>query len=284
MWYIHVRSTNNLRGKDMSINEDMIFGKEIIACMPSLKAFAISICGNVTRADDLVQETMLRALANQASFQPGTNLQAWLFTILRNHFRSEYRKRRREVEDSDGHHAGSLKQQPSQEKHLEFEDFKEALETLPVEQKEALVLVGASGFSYDEAASILECAVGTTKSRVNRARTHLGKKLSVDLRELNKKNWKDEDGFSVPKKSKPPRGKSILALPEYDDFFRPPEQPSPVRYISKEAVEKLYIEIAPSTDSRAEKTPDVVIEGIGFILERVEALANGTSRSYYRAL
>ena len=79
--------------------------KAVLAAVPSLRAFAISLCGNVDRADDLVQETLLRALANIDSFQPGTNMSAWLFTILRNHFRSEYRKRRREVEDSDGHHA-----------------------------------------------------------------------------------------------------------------------------------------------------------------------------------
>ena len=86
--------------------------KAILGAVPSLRAFAISLCGNVDRADDLVQETLLRALANIDSFQPGTNMSAWLFTILRNHFRSEYRKRRREVEDSDGHYAETLKTQP----------------------------------------------------------------------------------------------------------------------------------------------------------------------------
>ena len=79
-----------------------------LAAVPSLRAFAISLCGNVDRADDLVQETLLRALANIDSFQPGTNMSAWLFTILRNLFRSEYRKRRREVEDADGSYAESL--------------------------------------------------------------------------------------------------------------------------------------------------------------------------------
>ena len=87
---------------------------DIIATVPRLRAFAMSLSGNLDRADDLVQETLLRALANIDSFRPGTNLTAWLFTILRNHFRSEYRKRRREVEDSDGHHTDSLKSQPAQ--------------------------------------------------------------------------------------------------------------------------------------------------------------------------
>src|SRR3569832_1162530 len=88
--------------------------KAILGSVPSLRAFAISLCGNVARADDLVQETLLRALASIDSFQPGTNMSAWLFTILRNHFRSEYRKRRREVEDSDGHYAGARGARPEQ--------------------------------------------------------------------------------------------------------------------------------------------------------------------------
>src|SRR6187455_2080963 len=129
----------------------------ILAAVPSLRAFAISLCGNVDRADDLVQETMLRALANIDSFQPGTNMSAWLFTILRNHFRSEYRKRRREVEDSDGHHAESLKSQPDQYGHVEFREFREALAKLPSDQREALILVGASGFSSGEPAAISGC-------------------------------------------------------------------------------------------------------------------------------
>ena len=136
--------------------------KAVLSAVPSLRAFAISLCGNVDRADDLVQETLLRALANIDSFQPGTNMSAWLFTILRNHFRSEYRKRRREVEDSDGHHAESLKSQPDQYGHVEFREFREALAQLPSDQREALILVGASGFSYEEAAGI--CAQSSRAS------------------------------------------------------------------------------------------------------------------------
>ncbi len=152
----------------------------VLAAVPSLRAFAISLCGNVDRADDLVQETLLRALANINSFQPGTNMSAWLFTILRNHFRSEYRKRRREVEDGDGSYAETLKSHPEQYGRVEFEEFRTALAKLPPDQREALVLVGASGFSYEEAANICECAVGTIKSRVNRARTRLAELMSID--------------------------------------------------------------------------------------------------------
>jgi RNA polymerase sigma-70 factor (ECF subfamily) len=106
-------------------------------------------------------------------------LNAWLFTILRNLFHSEYRKRRREVEDPDGSYAGRLKVQPEQGSHLDFEDFRSALAQLPSDQREALLLVGASGFSYEEAANICGCAIGTVKSRVNRARLRLASVLNV---------------------------------------------------------------------------------------------------------
>src|SRR5262249_61232417 len=103
----------------------------VLGSIPNLRAFAISLCGNVDRADDLVQETVLRALANIDSFQPGTNMAAWLFTILRNLFRSEYRKRRREVEDATGMYAESMKSQPEQSSRLEFEELRAALAPLP---------------------------------------------------------------------------------------------------------------------------------------------------------
>ncbi|MFK8253661.1 sigma-70 family RNA polymerase sigma factor [Ancylobacter terrae] len=156
---------------------------EIIAAIPNLRAFGISLTGSVDRADDLVQETLLRAFANISSFRPGTNLSAWLFTILRNLFRSEYRKRRREVPDSDGAFAATLATSPDQNSHLDFEDFRAALDRLPNDQREALVLVGASGFSYEEAADICGCAVGTIKSRVNRARNRLGEMLAIETSE-----------------------------------------------------------------------------------------------------
>src|SRR3977135_4153647 len=95
----------------------------MLTAVPSLRAFAISLCGNVDRADDLVQETLLRATANIDSFQPGTNMSAWLFTILRNLFRSDYRRRRREVEDTDGGYVKSLTSLPEQHSRLEFEEF-----------------------------------------------------------------------------------------------------------------------------------------------------------------
>ena len=150
----------------------------IVAAIPRLRAFAVSLTGSVDRANDLVQETMVRAYSNLDKFQPGTNLTAWLFTILRNHFRSEYRKRKREIEDVDGRHAESLTVNPAQPGTVEFNELRAALTVLPPEQREALILVGASGFSYEEAAEICDCAVGTIKSRINRARVRLALLLS----------------------------------------------------------------------------------------------------------
>ena len=152
----------------------------MLRAVPSLRAFAISLCGNVDRADDLVQETLLRAWANLNSFEPGTNMSAWLFTILRNLFRSDYRKRRREVEDDDGSYAESLKSQPEQNGRLELDELPAALAKLPADQREAVILVGASGLSYEEAAHICGCPIGTIKSRVNRARGRLAELLSIE--------------------------------------------------------------------------------------------------------
>src|SRR5580698_1615290 len=152
----------------------------MLAAIPNLRAFAMSLSGNADRADDLVQETVMRAMANIGSFTPGTNMAAWLFTILRNLFRSQYRKRRREVEDPDGSYVASLKMPPEQFGRLEFKELIEALAKLPHVQREALLLVAASGFSYDEAAAICEVAVGTIKSRVSRARQLLAELLVID--------------------------------------------------------------------------------------------------------
>ena len=152
----------------------------ILAAVPNLRAFAMSLSGSIDRADDLVQETLLRALANIDSFEPGTNLPAWLFTILRNQFRTEYRKRRREVEDADGRFASTLIAYPEQHSRIELAEFRRALDELTADQREALILIGASGFSYEQAAKICGCAVGTVKSRVNRARIKLAQLLSIE--------------------------------------------------------------------------------------------------------
>jgi len=151
----------------------------MLAEIPTLRAFAISLCGDLVRADDLVQETLLKAWQHLAKFEEGTNLRAWLFTILRNTYFSELRKKRREVEDVDGKKTASLSVAPAQQGHLDMQDFRKALALLPPDQRESIVLVGAAGMSYEEAADIAQCAVGTVKSRVNRARTKLTEMLSM---------------------------------------------------------------------------------------------------------
>jgi RNA polymerase sigma-70 factor (ECF subfamily) len=145
----------------------------LVASIPGLRAFGISLTSNAERADDLVQETLLKAWKNHHSFERGTNMRAWLFTILRNEFYTQLRKRKREVEDADGIYSNSLSVPGGQESHLDMQDMRVALAKLPADQREAIILVGASGFSYEEAADICMVAVGTIKSRVSRARTRL---------------------------------------------------------------------------------------------------------------
>jgi RNA polymerase sigma-70 factor (ECF subfamily) len=152
---------------------------QLLNAIPNLRAFAISLCGHRDRADDLVQDTLVKAWANMHRFERGTNLNAWLFTILRNAFFSEHRKLRREVEDVDGSYAEGLVAIPEQEGRLNLDDFRKALMTLSADQREALLLVGAEGMTYDEAAEICGCAVGTIKSRVNRARSRLAEILCL---------------------------------------------------------------------------------------------------------
>ncbi len=145
----------------------------LMAALSGLKAFAINLTGNATRAEDLVQETVLRAYANAGSFQPGTNMAAWLFVILRNLFRSEYRKRRREVEDADGIYEARLVAAYDQHKAVELQEMMSLIKRLPAEQREAITLVGLLGLSYEAAGKTMQCAEGTVKSRVNRARDRL---------------------------------------------------------------------------------------------------------------
>ena len=163
---------------------------DMLKTIPSLRAFAFSLCGNADRADDLVQETLMKAWINQHSFTQGTSMSAWLFTILRNVFYSEYRKRRREVEDAEGTMAARLVSVPEQNGHMDLQDLRSALQKLPAEQREALILVGGSGFAYEEAAQICGCALGTLKSRVNRARTAIAALLALEsTSDVGRQEW-----------------------------------------------------------------------------------------------
>lgn len=152
---------------------------ELVSHLPALRAFAISLTRNGSAADDLTQDTIVKAWSNIDKFQPGTNLRAWLFTILRNTFYSSRRKARREVSDSDGLYAARLATKPDHDGRLALRDFRVAFEQLPDEQREALILVGASGFSYQEAAGMCAVAVGTIKSRANRGRKRLAELLDL---------------------------------------------------------------------------------------------------------
>ena len=159
--------------------QDSPLRDDLVAAIPNMRAFAISLCGNRDRADDLVQEALVKAWNHLESFEQGTNLKAWLFTILRNAYFSELRKSKREVADSDGQLAARLSVPAEQQGHLELMDLNNALAQLPPDQREALILVGAEGFSYEDAATISGCAVGTVKSRVNRARVKVSQLLTA---------------------------------------------------------------------------------------------------------
>ena len=128
----------------------------------------------------MVQDAVVKAWTKIDTFEEGTNMRAWLFTILRNTFYSHHRKARREISDSEGELSGNLAQKPDHDGRLQMRDFNKAFEKLTVEQREALTLVGAGGFSYEEAAETCGVAVGTIKSRVNRARARLAELLELD--------------------------------------------------------------------------------------------------------
>lgn len=153
---------------------------ELLALVPNLRAFARSLAGHADQADDLVQETLVKAWKNRSTFAAGSNLKAWLFAILRNTYLSERRKRKHEVSDEDGALAAQLSVPDQQSGHMDFVDFSAAFARLPADQREALILIGAEGFSYEEAALMCGCAVGTIKSRVNRSRARLCELMRVE--------------------------------------------------------------------------------------------------------
>ncbi len=154
--------------------------EQLVEHLPALRAFAISMTQNASLADDLVQDTIVKAWTNIEKYRDGTNLQAWLFTILRNAYYSHLRKHRREVSDAEGVHAARLSQKPDHDGRLQIRELIAALGQLPAVQREAILLIGASGFSYEEAAEMCGVAIGTIKSRANRARAALAEIMDVE--------------------------------------------------------------------------------------------------------
>jgi RNA polymerase sigma-70 factor (ECF subfamily) len=157
---------------------DPVTRDRMVKAIPGLHAFACSLCRNRDRADDLVQETLLRAIDRIDTFNKGTNLEAWLFTIMRNNFNTQYRNSKRIVQDQDGRFAETLSVPPEQVGWGIGRDLRAGFGMLPRAQQQALFLVGATGLSYDEAAATAGCEVGTVKSRVHRARLTLAAFMS----------------------------------------------------------------------------------------------------------
>ncbi len=153
---------------------------ELVEHLGAMRAFAMSLTRNSALADDMVQDALVKAWSKIDTFEAGTNMRAWLFTILRNTYYSHHRKARREVADVDGVLSEAMAQKPDHDGRLQMRDFNAAFDMLNDEQREALVLVGAAGFSYEEAAETCGVAVGTVKSRVNRARSRLAELMSID--------------------------------------------------------------------------------------------------------
>ena len=173
---------------------------ELVEHLPAMRAFAISLTRNSAIADDMVQDTVVKAWTNIDKFEVGTNMRAWLFTILRNTYYSSRRKANREVADVDGVFTESLAEKPAHDGHMQMTDFRKALNELAVEQREALLLVGASGFSYEEAAEMCGVAVGTIKSRTNRARAKIAELMG--LRDDESLEMTDDATMSVISSSK----------------------------------------------------------------------------------
>jgi RNA polymerase sigma-70 factor (ECF subfamily) len=154
---------------------------DMVALVPQLHTFARSLTRDGVRADDLVQEALMRAFSNIDRFRPGTNLKAWLFTIVRNEHYSQLRRRKFEAHGVDTDLLPEPSVPPDHDGKLELRDLNRALAALSPGQRTALILVSASGFSYEEAAAICDCAVGTIKSRVARARETLLQMLDGTL-------------------------------------------------------------------------------------------------------
>nr|WP_246504809.1 sigma-70 family RNA polymerase sigma factor [Microvirga antarctica] len=160
------------------------FLQGIISFLPELRKFAFSLSRNYDFADDLVQETILKALSKREAFEEGTNLRSWLVTILKNTFFSGIRRNGREVADPDGLHASKMATAPEQHDKLIHQELASALAALPADFRDVLTMVTIEGLSYEEAAARMGCAIGTIKSRVSRARRQLAEQMRLSEADL----------------------------------------------------------------------------------------------------
>lgn len=151
---------------------------EIVNLLPALRAFSLVLAKNRSDADDLVQETLVRALRSLHQYTPGSRLKSWMFTIMRNVHRSSFVTLKRESTNRYGILVARLQSEPTQNAAVDLADLRAALVTLPAEQQEVLILVGGLGFTYEDAAEVSGCAVGTIKSRLNRGRERLAQLLA----------------------------------------------------------------------------------------------------------
>lgn len=171
---IHMTKTAEVPSDVETIPFDEIaFKTELTALIPHLRAFARSLCGNATLADDVAQDAMLKAWNKRLNFQPGTNLKAWTFTILRNQFYSLKRRSWRATSLEQEVAEQTIVSVDNQDDSMRLNELRRALDMLSDDKREAVILVGASGMSYEEAGEICGCAAGTIKSRVSRARNEL---------------------------------------------------------------------------------------------------------------
>jgi RNA polymerase sigma-70 factor (ECF subfamily) len=162
-----------MRSFELDAADEAAFKRELVGLIPHLRAFARTLCGEAAAADDLAQDAMMKAWDARTSFQPGTNMKAWTFMILRNQFYSEKRRSWRQTQLDQEAAERTLVATDDPASPIALDELRQALGALPDEQREALILVGAGGFAYEEAAEICRCAVGTVKSRVSRARRAL---------------------------------------------------------------------------------------------------------------
>lgn len=159
----------------LDLTDGEAFRRDLTALIPRMRAFARGMCGNAAAGEDLAQDSLVKAWAAQASYRPGTNLKAWVFMIMRNQFYTEKRRSWRNVPLDQEMAERTLVATADPSSVIALDELRRAMLNLPAQQREALILIGAGGCTYEEVAEMCACAVGTVKSRVSRARDGLAR-------------------------------------------------------------------------------------------------------------